>query len=86
MTAVPCGVSGRELGLVSGERCHRGGAPRVRFLTFNFWRCLVTNPPVPKGYKLFQLGGMAIPVLSCLKCGALVLMHRTHTDWHKKNG
>lgn len=44
----------------------------------------MADPPVPRGYRKIDLGGYTIPVLSCDKCGALVLMHRTHTDWHKK--
>lgn len=35
--------------------------------------------PIPVGQQGF------IIVLSCQKCGGLVLMHRTHDDWHKKN-
>lgn len=43
----------------------------------------------PRGYKKVQIfftDGLSADVLSCDKCGALVLMIRTHNDWHKKNG
>lgn len=45
--------------------------------------------PTPRGYTKipYQLSKeLTIFVLSCQKCGALVLMTRTHNDWHKKNG
>jgi len=44
-------------------------------------------PPTPRGYKKVDLGGiLAVVVLSCDKCGALTVFHKTHTEWHKKVG
>jgi hypothetical protein len=47
-------------------------------------------PPTPRGYSLIPVSGPngreVVWLLSCNKCGGLVLMHQTHTDWHKKNG
>lgn len=47
------------------------------------------NTPVPHGYskvQIFFTDGLSADVLSCQKCGALVLMSKTHDSWHKKNG
>lgn len=41
---------------------------------------------VPRGYKEIDMGPLTIKVLTCLKCGAMVVMYRTHDAWHKKNG
>jgi ribosomal protein S27AE len=42
--------------------------------------------PVPRGYREIDMGPMTIKVLTCLRCGALVLMYRTHNSWHTRNG
>lgn len=42
--------------------------------------------PVPNGYREVDMGPLTIKVLTCKKCGALVVMHRTHDDYHKKRG
>ena len=47
-------------------------------------------PPTPRGYKRTDLslhdisGEKTISVLTCEKCGSLVVFSKTHDDWHKK--
>lgn len=48
------------------------------------------KPPTPRGYQRLEMAVRGsnvnfVAVLSCLKCGALVLMSGTHDTWHKKN-
>lgn len=45
-------------------------------------------PPTPRGYHPIKMPvtDFSVTVLSCDKCGGLVLMTRTHDAWHKKNG
>jgi hypothetical protein len=45
-------------------------------------------PPTPRGYTKITLpaGLNGAVALTCDKCGCLVLMTKTHNDYHKKNG
>lgn len=47
-----------------------------------------TLPPTPRGYQRLEMPlnvEEKTIVLTCHKCGALVLMTGTHDSWHKKN-